>query len=638
MLQGVDSVAADTAAATSPHPPGARLDSVVVETPLPDPIAPVVRFLFNLPQWIQIWGAVLGVIVAIVLLVVLWKRRARIIEWLRTRSHGAKIAIGTGAAVLVLALAGFGAFSWNYMQHDNDFCSGCHVMTGAFDKFQQSEHSKLQCHDCHRQSIFASARQLVLWVAERPDDIPPHAKVPTAICAECHIQEQPDSVWQRIIATAGHRLHLNSDSSALKDVQCVTCHGLEIHRFVPVDSTCGQAQCHDNIDIRLGKMREQTDLHCVTCHEFTAPTPELTSLDSTRQSLVPGQNECFSCHEMRQAMATFVAGQEPHDAKCGTCHNPHVQETPQAAFKTCTDAGCHANPAQLTPFHRGIGDRALAECGSCHQAHTWSISGEKCLECHRDIFNDRPRRVPARAEAGARSLSLATPVSARLASVTREHERPLVLAALQQNPAEPQGLGYQGPEPFSHSRHRDLSCTACHQSNADQHGALSVKTLRDCQSCHHAAERAEQCTSCHSRSELAGEKRVATQIELSVWQQPKERALPFRHAWHESVTCASCHTTPVTLEATATCASCHNEHHQAQRECRFCHESGKPTHTRTAHLGCAGSGCHTMSATVSLRPTREVCLTCHQDKVTHRPGRVCAECHEVRWLASRSGA
>ena len=114
-------------------------------------------------------------------------------------------------------------------------------MTNAYSRFQHSEHNKLQCHDCHQQSLYASMRQLVLWVAEKPQAIPPHAKVPNNVCGNCHIRGPgQDSVWKEISATAGHRVHFTSDSAVLKNLQCTKCHGLEVHHFVPVDSSCGQ--------------------------------------------------------------------------------------------------------------------------------------------------------------------------------------------------------------------------------------------------------------------------------------------------------------------------------------------------------------------------------------------------------------
>ena len=172
--------------------------------------------------------------------------------------------MAAAAAVLVIGAAGFGTVSWNYMQHDNAFCTGCHIMKGPFQRFTGSKHDSLSCHACHQQSIFASARQLYLWVADRPQQISMHAKVPTRVCAGCHVQgDKEKEKWKRIATTAGHRVHLESDSSALRNVQCTTCHGLEVHRFVPVDSTCGQSGCHISTEIRLGKMAGQTGFHCI---------------------------------------------------------------------------------------------------------------------------------------------------------------------------------------------------------------------------------------------------------------------------------------------------------------------------------------------------------------------------------------
>ena len=109
--------------------------------------------------------------------------------------------------------------------------------------------------------------ELYSWVLHRPERIPPHAEVPDERCAECHIRERPDSVWQRISATAGHRIHLESDSASLAEIKCVTCHAAAVHEFAAADSTCGQSACHQSTPIRLAGMRGQTSLHCATCHQ-----------------------------------------------------------------------------------------------------------------------------------------------------------------------------------------------------------------------------------------------------------------------------------------------------------------------------------------------------------------------------------
>ena len=597
----------------------AAADSAVVQSPLPGGVSTLLRWMFNLPARIQIAAVVVLALAALAALAVIWMRRQAIRRWLGTRSRGWKIGLAGVAVLATAGAAGAGLVSWTFMQHDNRFCVSCHVMTPSFQRFQTSEHKTLQCHDCHQQSIFASMRQLYFWVAERPEKIPPHAKVPTRVCADCHIQEQPDSVWKRIVATAGHRVHLNSDSASLKDVQCVTCHGQEVHRFVPVDQTCGQSNCHENVKVRLGKMAGQTSMHCVGCHAFTAPVAENVSVDSTRKSLVPAERECLSCHEMREKLEGFDPLADPHKGLCGSCHDAHEQTETKQAFETCATASCHARADTLTAFHKGIGAAALADCGSCHRAHDWKASGESCVACHRDVLRDSPLG-------------------------TRHSAGTVLLAERRAPSAEPR---------FSHREHRDVECTACHTSER-RHGELTVTSARDCQSCHHAergvmrgltaaARRTgavRECASCHTRAELAAPHRVTSRVSMTVWKAPKERVQRFEHGKHAETACTSCHTTPVTLAVGAdkSCASCHTDHHEPARQCRSCHNQARDVHKRIAHEGCAGSGCHTDQATLALRNTRNVCESCHTNLADHKPGRECAPCHQVRWTPAARAA
>ena len=667
----------------------ALLDSVVVTNPpVPDPVAKVLQFFFHVPQWLQIGGAIVGALVVIALLVFLWKKRMALWGWLVSRSQGVKAALASAAGIVLLAFAVLGFASFDYMENDNDFCTGCHVMTPAVTKFAESEHSKLKCHDCHRQSIFASARQLFLWVVDRPEEIGKHAPVPNAICSECHNKAEPDSAWERIAGTAGHRVHLESDSSALKDVQCVTCHGAEVHRFVPVDQTCAQSGCHDDIEIRLAKMRDQTDLHCTVCHEFTRPVSEQISVDSARRTMVPRQAECFSCHEMREAVKELDPKTEPHGASCGSCHNPHEQDSPKAAFQTCTNAGCHSSPRDETPFHKTVAEATLEDCESCHEAHTWEVKPNRCLDCHGDIFSDRPRargrsaqrgdsaggegmrqsrRIGSNVDFGGgppRAMPATLPAHGDLALLPASYggggaDADVRFSAMQataprtQAAASQQGIPRRGgsalDQPFSHRRHRGVECSACHQSTGDKHGRLIVNTPRECQSCHHANNRTGvqaadaggrniTCATCHQPSELGRETKVPATMKLAVSGQTRTRELPFRHAQHRDEACGTCHTEAVTLAPTKECSSCHAPHHEADATCRSCHEAGRQAHTVEAHLGCGGAGCHDQARlTEGLRETRNVCMTCHQEMLNHKPGRECATCHQVRWLAGRGG-
>lgn len=601
------------------RPPGdtIAIDSVVVRSPLPGGVAGVVRTLLNQPRWLQIGGLVVGVLLAIAIIVVLWRRRRGIIAWLAALPRGALAGLGVTAVVIVAGLVVLGRVSWNYTQHNNDFCVSCHVMTTSYERFQQSEHKTLECHDCHQQSIFASARQVYYWVAERPADIPPHAKVPTQVCARCHIQEEPDSVWKRISATAGHRVHLDSlGNSDLRGIQCVTCHGTELHRFLPVESTCGQSGCHTATEIQLGKMADQTQLHCVTCHEFTVPVAEHLPPDSASRMLVPATRQCLGCHAMRSILADFDATRDPHHGQCGSCHDPHEQRTPGQAFESCTTSDCHARPDTLTPLHRGLPAGALAQCGSCHEAHEWTVKGTACLQCHKDIFV--PSRNPPRR--ATRSASLLGRPGAMLAAFVAPRR---IVDTL---------------PPFSHQVHRSVPCTSCHTSR-ERHGELVLQSARDCMACHHdPARTTASCASCHESARLPARAAVATTVRTSTHPEPRTRTLTFSHATHTAIACNDCHTAGVTLAPRA-CTDCHTEHHRSTVECSNCHEQpASNVHPRSVHQGCGGSGCHADAAVLALAPTRSVCLVCHQNLVRHQPGRECAACHATGWPTPRASS
>ena len=661
----------DTAAARGgAHTPAdtAAADSVLVESPLPGGAADVARFLLTeVPRWLQITGLVIGAVLFAVAAWWLFTRRRDIRRWIATRTHAWKLALAAAAVIAIVAVLGAGAWTWNFTQHENAFCTSCHVMNPAFQRFadESNEHGKLSCHDCHQQSTMASVRQLLVWVAERPDRIGEHAKVPTKICESCHVTGDT-AKWQHVAATAGHRVHLESDSSALDDLECVTCHGEEVHRFRPVSRTCGQSGCHksEDTDIVLGKMAEQTVRHCTSCHGFTADVPALATRDSARGTLVPGKPECLGCHEMRKVLADFDEAKDPHGGKCGTCHNPHVQQTASAAAKTCASAGCHSSWRD-EPFHTGQAHRRVApRCLTCHLPHRAEVDASECESCHRAVRTRgtlRPplpfdtsaalrrtgRRMaprepaaphaalPARAPAAPRH-SLGTQ---RLRAGPRFSEFPEVtLRYVGWEAREPPAPGHRGTGPpaaavdsFSHARHAKLACLECHETGTG-HGRLTFERPRGCDICHHQQRTPARCGSCHRPEEYEAAKKVTVTVTVPR-RRPQPRAVEFLHEPHRMRTCVECHTTPVTLApepSKAQCRDCHADHHDAGRTCSTCHRIADPgaEHwpVEVAHQRC--DACHTATTVARLTPTRSFCATCHAPKATnHHDRRECTVCH-----------
>jgi hypothetical protein len=641
------------------------VDSTVVDSPLPGGIAHVVRFLLNVvPAWMQIGGLVAAVALCVAFLVMLARRRSRIRTWITTRDRGLKLALAVGASLLVIGVASAGGATWRYTQHDNAFCTGCHVMNTAYQRFAQpdNKHRELSCHNCHQQSVFASARQVYLWVAERPEKIGPHAKVPNDVCASCHVTGDT-AKWQRIAATAGHRVHFESDSASLKNLQCVTCHGAEVHRFKPVRETCGQSGCHDldRKTIVLGRMATQTVRHCTTCHEFTLEVPTFVPRDSARGVLRPGGDQCFGCHEMRAVLADYDPARDPHKGKCGSCHNPHTQHAPIEAAQTCTNAGCHANWREGT-FHSGATHRRVAErCLMCHAPHRAKVDPSDCQGCHANVRARTPLRPPVAFDTAAalRRSRLpprdTTPVpnDQPNGAVTRGSHDDSAAAPTDPDPApsddglttsgddaapihhaaEPQlnVTPAQGADSFPHPRHASIACITCHQTGGG-HGKLTFERPRGCRLCHHQDPGQERCASCH-RIEQYG-RPMQRSVTIAVRDhEPRARTVVFEHARHSSRRCTECHATPVTLEPTTTkaqCVDCHEEHHGPARVCGSCHRLDDPRVAHTsptiAHQQC--DACHKPDVVARLTPTRNLCSTCHPtNRSEHYEPRECTTCH-----------
>jgi nitrate/TMAO reductase-like tetraheme cytochrome c subunit len=606
------------------------------------------RAFFSVPRWVQLTGAVLAMIVAIVAIVLVWRNARAVRAWFRTRhaetSIAWKVVIGLIAIGVLTGMAAGGTTFFVYSQNNNQFCISCHTLHDeVYQRFQQSKHHRianLRCHDCHDEPLVAEVNQVVKWMLLRPEQVGPHAPVPRNVCASCHIKSKPDSTWQRIIATAGHSVHLQTDTAKKLGVECLTCHGVTAHRFVPVKATCEQSGCHKPMGIRLGKMADQTSLHCTTCHRFTVPVGDANDRHVALAELVPRDQNCLSCHAMQRVIERFVPANDPHKGRCGDCHNPHTQTTPAAAYKTCENSGCHARADTLTPFHRGTHQAALARCGACHQEHSWKVQGSGCLDCHGDIYKRAPR-IPF---PSSRRSSAGTPrLVGRLATSGNAAEIVVELLAQEvtaQAPPETRRIAMaRDTLLFSHATHRGLRCTSCHSTTGPSHGSVTLRSARDCLTCHHGRTLqdlgggTDACLHCHHANGLPSHPQTVS-VMTSTLAAPTTRRLPFAHTTHSGVACTECHTTPVTLAPESKCASCHQSHHDEARTCTTCHSAYDAHRTKQVHAGCGGSGCHSDPSVLALGARRNVCLSCHVDQANHKPGRECGTCHRVQWSVS----
>ena len=630
---------------------GRFVDSVVVRSPLPDPLVPVVQWIFQRPAWVMISGIVLALIVSLALLTLLWRRRRAIGRWIGTSDRGVRLGIGAALVTVLLVIVLGGVKAHDYVMHDNDFCRGCHVFvpsgqlfvrpdTGTYLLVNKVEgpHDSLSCHSCHPFELKAQSKEFYYWILARPDRIPPHAKVPRKICEQCHVQGAAKKTWQRIAATAGHRAHLESDSSALKGVTCLTCHARTAHRFQPADTTCAQRGCHltEEVRIRLGRMAarfkpgqieplpNEEQLYCNSCHQFTADA-QFVSLDSASRALRPAQRQCLGCHEMQALLANYDPSRDPHGGSCGMCHNAHRDVKPKDALKSCADAGCHGTWRTI-PFHAGAAHRRVAErCETCHAPHAARVDASDCAGCHSKVRKRsgtlRPPLPFDTTKALKELSSLVEPGRSR-----GRGDAPIV----EQPPVWGNARPPSPSDSFSHRRHRRLACITCHTTTAPR-STLTFTPPRGCQICHHQRPSRNDCATCHEGADLDSSRTVS--VMVLVRQHPaRARDVSFEHSRHGRVECVRCHSEPVTLHPESrveSCLACHDDHHAAERACAACHRTPEiaDAHARPVDAHAACDQCHAPQTVAALTPTRSFCLTCHSPRVDHYAPKECSECH-----------
>jgi len=604
--------------------PPQQPDSIITEVIVPDPVVVFVQWIFQRPPWVMWGGAVLGIIVALVVLRLLWPLRLKV--W-GPRSTGlGKLVFFGGLSAICVVGAFVGAKSFDFVQNDKRFCSGCHIFvpygqhwvapdTGFYTVVNKLEgkHDTLGCHTCHELNMAKEAVKMVFWMSGKRGEgekVPPHAKVPRRICEKCHVQGSAEKTWQAIAATAGHRTHLESDSLKGK-IECLTCHARSAHRFVPADTTCSQKGCHlsSQVQIKLGKMADQTSAHCNACHRFTKEVPLLATRDSAKGSLRPAGAQCLECHGMKLKMAAFDPTRDPHSSTCGFCHNPHEQVKPPDALKSCTTAGCHDNWRKVD-FHEGKAHSRIApRCEVCHDPHAARVDASDCTGCH----------TKAKVKGGGTRVNPPQPFD--------------TLQALKRTSAlpPPRVIHGKGDAPPAEDPPA-AQCIVCH-SLSSRKSTLTFEPPRGCQICHHEKPERNECAKCHKE----GGAFTFQQVKLTITVRdhpPEPRIVTFSHTVHaKAADCSTCHTTPVTMvpaDSVVRCAACHDKHHTKSQNCAGCHKlpglaAAHADRLKTHFDGC--NACHTPAVVALLTPTRPLCLTCHSDKVEHNETRECTVCH-----------
>jgi hypothetical protein len=328
----------------------------------------------------------------------------KLVDWIRGKitqvAERLKEPVSLKAKLLIIALiliifsgSGYVAYRfYDFSQNNPKFCVGCHLMQPAFDTWAQSEHSKINCHDCHHLSVAELNSLLISFVLKRPTVVPErhkeHVIVSQDRCNSCHTKGNA----KRINKSRGHAIHV-----FMEQIECTECHGevkadkSGLHHFLPTEKFC--TKCHPGRQVHGEGMG---GLACLNCHT-----------DRTRD-LKPGRSKCLYCHSdderikkqlkddatldvrfftpdaatIKKAKKIVFDEKSPMQFYCYECHKPHEAGKVRPHNSDCLR--CHTGIAKIGK-HKLHLDMDM-KCQNCHKQHVWivtEVSAKKdCVACH----------------------------------------------------------------------------------------------------------------------------------------------------------------------------------------------------------------------------------------------------------------
>ncbi|MFQ5746756.1 MAG: cytochrome c3 family protein [Gemmatimonadota bacterium] len=586
---------------------------------------------------------------------------------LRRSSRPARIAVQAG--ILVLILVGIGVAGFVEYSAQPSFCLNCHVMRPYYESWAASSHNDVPCIQCHyapgiraeAMGKFQAANQVVKYVTGAYGT-KPWAEIEDAACLRsgCHSERKLEGAvgfrgvrfdhathltdlrrGKRLRCTACHSQIVQGEHVAVTEKTCFLCHFKD---RPPGDPVAGCTGCHTEPPRVTSASGTAVDhepfvrdlVSCVSCHERV-----------TSGSGAADRARCFNCHNEPDEIAAYAdtvriheVHLAEHNVECAQCHVPiehRIQSLSPTFELDC--GGCHERPHEAErQVYAGVGGHgagdlpssmyeARVSCQSCHllpsdidgHAGVKRAGEATCLSCHgtryAGILPSWQRELERRtseADGTVRKARAAAPRSgaagARADSLLRLAEENLSLLRA------------------GHAVHNVPYADALLRAAVD-FASRAAAAGRPSASLRPAdvgpSVRENECLRCH----LGVERR---EVPLASGR--------FDHAPHvlrAKLECTACHT-PVashggtTIRAPAGCDTCHDRHHAtADRKCAACHREGvRDRHVAgAAHFRC--SVCHGDRAAGIDRWTRQVCLTCHDDRREHYAPADCRACHQV---------
>ncbi len=214
----------------------------------------------------------------------------RLIKWYSEKvSRKARIIIALFILFFLVGV-GFAGYKINdYFENDPNACQLCHVHDYAQERWAQSKHNVVTCHECHRSTKKEQVVQLYRFVFLGQKQVEPrHGKiiVPSQLCMECHWEGNPKyPAAAKVNKSRYHAKHV-----FMEKIECTRCHGYVAHKFLPEERFC--TQCHKDKEVHGTGMEK---LACINCHT-----------DRT-EDLKPGRNKCLFCHGDESVRKKLIA-------------------------------------------------------------------------------------------------------------------------------------------------------------------------------------------------------------------------------------------------------------------------------------------------------------------------------------------
>ena len=567
----------------------------------------------------------------------------------------------------------YGLRPWAEIEDAACLRSGCHTdrkLEGALSykglRFDHAEHlgdlrrgKQLRCTSCHSQIVqgehltVTDATCFLCHFRGRPPGAPIggcvgcHPSPPRVVSPAGFVVDHPQYVEELVSCISCHR-EVTAGTGAAEESRCFVCHNEParlsqfnntelMHRVHIAEHNVECTQCHTPIEHRVVSLATDSALNCAVCHRGT--------------------------HEAQRRLYAGVGG-----------HRTPTQ--PSSMFLASVSCeGCHGLPKQVGA-HEQVREAGEALCLSCHGIRFASILPSWKAEMERRLDRVAPVLAGARAALGgaagagrtaadsllrlaednvalvragraAHNIEFADQLLRASLGLVQEAVRRgrLAYAVPQVDLGPPVGdnvclqchLGVErrevpvrgGGGTFDHAVHvvaNGLACAACHTSFAD-HGKTTIVPPDGCTACHHRAAGGAQCTQCHAGPRGAPQEPVAFSVG------------DFPHPTHldAGLECAMCHVAPAMRVERETCITCHDMHHQPDATCLSCHREGTRAKHDVSFAHTACQQCHGEKVAGITRVTRELCTTCHEDRVEHNAPLSCDACHDVKpWGDGRS--